>query len=174
MEVRRETRVRARRSLPSWTDGEVRDELLDFVRAVTTERNADCVRAADRVAAFDNGGTPGSSIRRSLRRTCDATASWSSLRAIPRPQRTSTSTWDGGRSSRSETRTAISRCSRTRKVGEGRRAAFLLHHDDPERAAAYDRDFRLSPLARGLDVAREDGVRLVSMKRDFERVFTWS
>lgn len=57
MEVRRETRVRARRSLPSWTDGEVRDELLDFVRAVTTERNADCVRAADRVAAFDNGGT---------------------------------------------------------------------------------------------------------------------
>ncbi len=45
---------------------------------------------------------------------------------------------------------------------------------DPEREAAYDRDFRLSPLARGLDVARKGGVRLVSMKREFARVFPWS
>lgn len=58
--------------------------------------------------------------------------------------------------------------------GAGRRAAFLLRHDDAEREVAYDRDFRLSPLDRGLDVAAERGIRLVSMKRDFTRVFAWT
>lgn len=58
--------------------------------------------------------------------------------------------------------------------GAGQRAAFLLHHDDAEREVAYDRDFRLSPLDRGLEVAAERGFRLVSMKRDFARVFARS
>lgn len=53
----------------------------------------------------------------------------------------------------------------------GRRAAFLLHHDDGERERAYDRDFELSPLRRGLEVAHDRGICLVSMKRDFARVF---
>ena len=53
----------------------------------------------------------------------------------------------------------------------GRRAGFLLHHDDGERERAYDRDFPLSPLSRGLEVAHDRGWCLVSMKRDFARVF---
>jgi phosphoserine phosphatase len=47
---------------------------------------------------------------------------------------------------------------------------LLLHHDDAEREAAYDRTFRVSPLDKGLDFARQGG-HLVSMTRDFERVF---
>jgi phosphoserine phosphatase len=54
--------------------------------------------------------------------------------------------------------------------GSGARLALLLHHDDAEREAAYDRAFAVSPLDRGLDVARERDW-LVSMKRDFRRVF---
>lgn len=57
------------------------------------------------------------------------------------------------------------------KTGEGPRLALLIHHDDAEREFAYDRDFRLSPLAEALDKADEYGITLVSMKRDWKTVF---
>lgn len=49
--------------------------------------------------------------------------------------------------------------------------ALLIHHDDAEREFAYDRDFRLSPLADALDNAAKYGITVVSMKRDWTRVF---
>ena len=49
--------------------------------------------------------------------------------------------------------------------------ALLLHHDDAEREFAYDRDFRLSPLAEALDRAVDYGITVVSMKRDWHTVF---
>jgi hypothetical protein len=55
--------------------------------------------------------------------------------------------------------------------GRGPRLALLLRHDDAEREVAYDRDFRLSPLAEGLDKAGNYGLTLVSMKRDWKEVF---
>lgn len=55
--------------------------------------------------------------------------------------------------------------------GPGRRLALLLHHDDADREVAYDREFRLSPLAEALDHADRYGVRVVSMKRDWGSVF---
>lgn len=55
--------------------------------------------------------------------------------------------------------------------GPGPRLALLLHHDDAEREFAYDREFRLSPLAEALDRAGEYGITVVSMKRDWEQVF---
>lgn len=55
--------------------------------------------------------------------------------------------------------------------GDGPRLALLLHHDDPEREFAYDRDFILSPLAEALDQAAEFGIKVVSMKNDWECVF---
>ena len=55
--------------------------------------------------------------------------------------------------------------------GKGARMALLLHHDDAEREAAYDREFRVSPLAEALDRAQEFGVHVVSMKRDWAAVF---
>ena len=57
------------------------------------------------------------------------------------------------------------------KSGRGPRLALLLHHDDAEREAAYDREFRLSPLAEALDKAEDYGLTLVSMKRDWRAVF---
>ena len=57
------------------------------------------------------------------------------------------------------------------KSGAGARLALLIHHDDAEREFAYDREFRLSPLAEALDKADEYGVTVVSMKRDWGAVF---
>ena len=57
------------------------------------------------------------------------------------------------------------------KTGAGARLALLLHHDDAEREVAYDRDFRLSPLAEALDKAKEYGLTVVSMKRDWNTIF---
>ena len=55
--------------------------------------------------------------------------------------------------------------------GPGPRLALLVHHDDAEREVAYDREFRLSPLAEALDRADDYGITLVSMKHDWNVVF---
>ncbi|MDM0019420.1 HAD family hydrolase [Variovorax saccharolyticus] len=57
------------------------------------------------------------------------------------------------------------------RSGPGPRLALLLHHDDAEREFAYDREFRISPLAEALDHAQEYGIDVVSMKRDWRQVF---
>ena len=57
------------------------------------------------------------------------------------------------------------------KSGSGARLALLLHHDDAEREAAYDREFRLSPLSEALDKAQDYGITVVSMKKDWKIVF---
>lgn len=57
------------------------------------------------------------------------------------------------------------------KCGDGPRLALLLHHDDGEREFAYDREFRLSPLAEALDRAEELRIVKVSMKQDWNRIF---
>lgn len=57
------------------------------------------------------------------------------------------------------------------KSGTGARLALLIHHDDAGREAAYDRDFKLSPLNEGLDKAKDYGITLVSMKKDWKAVF---
>jgi haloacid dehalogenase-like hydrolase len=57
------------------------------------------------------------------------------------------------------------------KSGSGPRLALLLHHDDAAREAAYDREFRLSPLSEALDKAEAYGITVVSMKRDWSVVF---
>lgn len=57
------------------------------------------------------------------------------------------------------------------KAGPGARLALLLHHDDGEREFAYDRAFRLSPLAEALDHAPDYGITVVSMQHDWEKVF---
>jgi hypothetical protein len=55
--------------------------------------------------------------------------------------------------------------------GSGPRLGLLLHHDDAEREAAYDRESSVGRLARGLDEAPARGWTLVSMKRDWKKVF---
>ncbi len=57
------------------------------------------------------------------------------------------------------------------KAGPEPRLALLLHHDDAAREFAYDRAFKLSPLADALDNAEAYGIQLVSMKADWATVF---
>lgn len=57
------------------------------------------------------------------------------------------------------------------KSGLGLRLALLVHHDDANREAAYDREFKLSPLSEGLEKAKDYGITLVSMKVDWKTVF---
>lgn len=57
------------------------------------------------------------------------------------------------------------------KAGPDPRLALLLHHDDAEREFAYDRAFKLSPLADALDHADSYGIQVVSVKKDWASVF---
>ncbi|SFJ39132.1 Protein of unknown function, partial [Phyllobacterium sp. CL33Tsu] len=43
--------------LSSWSDGDAKARIIDFVKAVTTEGNADFVDLDNRIAVFDNDGT---------------------------------------------------------------------------------------------------------------------
>jgi hypothetical protein len=58
------------------------------------------------------------------------------------------------------------------RTGPGQRLALLLHHDDDRREVAYDREFRLSPLAEALDRADDYGITVVSMAHDWKTIFT--
>jgi len=56
-------------------------------------------------------------------------------------------------------------------VGEGRRLAVIIHHDDTEREYAYDRESRIGRLDKLLDEAKARKWVVVSMKDDWNRVF---
>jgi hypothetical protein len=56
-------------------------------------------------------------------------------------------------------------------AGAGPRFAALVHHDDAAREVAYDRTSSVGKLDRGLDEGPERGWLLVSMKRDWKRIF---
>ncbi len=43
--------------LPSWNEGTSKQQIIDFVQAVTVEGSTDYVKPAERIAVFDNDGT---------------------------------------------------------------------------------------------------------------------
>ena len=55
-------------------------------------------------------------------------------------------------------------------AGEGPRFGLIVHHTDPERAWAYDRDSAIGRLDRGLDEAAGRGWLLVDMAKDWKTV----
>ena len=55
--------------------------------------------------------------------------------------------------------------------GEGSRFGLLVHHDDADREWAYDRDSHIGRLDRGLTEAAQRGWIVVSMKRDWKRIY---
>lgn len=55
--------------------------------------------------------------------------------------------------------------------GNGPSMAMLIHHDDAAREVAYDKDFNVSPLNEALEIAKEVGITVVSMKNDWKEVF---
>ncbi|MCC3244712.1 haloacid dehalogenase-like hydrolase [Methylocystis sp. WRRC1] len=56
-------------------------------------------------------------------------------------------------------------------AGEGPRLGLLVHHDDAEREASYDRKSLIGKLDRGLDEAPKQGWSILSMKNDWRRIF---
>jgi phosphoglycolate phosphatase-like HAD superfamily hydrolase len=58
-------------------------------------------------------------------------------------------------------------------AGEGLSLGMLLHHDDAAREYAYDRRSAAGRLDRGLDEAPSRGWTLVSMQRDWHKVFAF-
>jgi hypothetical protein len=59
-------------------------------------------------------------------------------------------------------------------TGAGPRLMLLVHHDDAEREAAYDRDSKIGKLDTAWDEAIEKGWNVVSMKDDWNRVFPFA
>jgi phosphoserine phosphatase len=55
--------------------------------------------------------------------------------------------------------------------GEGARLGLIVHHDDAAREADYDRKSPVGRLDRGLDEAGKRGWVVVSMKKDWKRIF---
>ena len=56
-------------------------------------------------------------------------------------------------------------------AGEGPSFGLILHHTDPEREYAYDRDSSVGRLDKALDDAPAKGWVVVDMKNDWNRVF---
>ncbi|MBY4947988.1 haloacid dehalogenase-like hydrolase [Cupriavidus respiraculi] len=55
--------------------------------------------------------------------------------------------------------------------GTGPRLGVLVHHDDAEREFAYDRQSAVGKLDKALDAARAKGWTVISMKRDWSRIY---
>src|SRR5262245_12877861 len=58
-------------------------------------------------------------------------------------------------------------------AGSGPRFCLYVHHTDPVREWAYDREPRIGRLEKGLDEAKAKGWTVVSMKDDWKRVFAF-
>ena len=57
--------------------------------------------------------------------------------------------------------------------GKGAHLEMLVLHDDARREYAYTCDTRVGRLCKGLELARERGWLLISMKNDWARVFAF-
>ncbi len=58
-------------------------------------------------------------------------------------------------------------------AGAGVQLMVYVHHDDPDREWAYDRDSHIGRLDMGLDEARERGWTVVSMRDDWKKIFSF-
>jgi len=59
-------------------------------------------------------------------------------------------------------------------AGSGARFCLLVHHDDAEREWAYDRDSKIGHLDKAWDEAAAKGWTVVSMKNDWQEIFSTS
>ena len=58
-------------------------------------------------------------------------------------------------------------------AGEGKRLALIVHHDDAARESAYDRQSHIGKLDKALDEAKAKDWIVVSMKKDWKKVFAF-
>ena len=83
------------------------------------------------------------------------------------------STSDAGRSPRSATLTAISRCCNGPRCAAAARTLVIVHHTDAEREYAYDRKSPVGKLDLALDAAAVNKWTVADMKKDWKRVFAF-
>jgi hypothetical protein len=55
--------------------------------------------------------------------------------------------------------------------GDRQGIGLLNHHDDPIREYTYDKGTTVGRLDKGLEVARDWGWQVVSMKNDWKNIF---
>lgn len=58
-------------------------------------------------------------------------------------------------------------------AGAGKRLMLIVHHDDAEREYAYDRKSHIGKLDKAWDEAKARGWTVVSMKSDWNRIFSF-
>ncbi|MFC6631937.1 HAD family hydrolase [Microbulbifer taiwanensis] len=58
-------------------------------------------------------------------------------------------------------------------AGGGPRFGLLVHHTDPKREWAYDRDSPIGRLDKALEAAPKEGWTVVDMKDDWKVIFPW-
>jgi phosphoglycolate phosphatase-like HAD superfamily hydrolase len=58
-------------------------------------------------------------------------------------------------------------------AGAGRRFMLIVHHDDAEREFAYDRQSHIGRLDKALDEADASGWTVVSMRKDWKKIFAY-
>jgi hypothetical protein len=56
-------------------------------------------------------------------------------------------------------------------AGTGPHFLGIVHHDDADREAAYDRQSHVGRLDKALDEAGRRGWTVISMKRDWKAIF---
>lgn len=59
-------------------------------------------------------------------------------------------------------------------AGKGPRFCMYIHHTDPVREWAYDRESHIGKFDKGLDIARKNSWVLVDMKKDWKVIFPTS
>jgi phosphoserine phosphatase len=59
-------------------------------------------------------------------------------------------------------------------AGAGRRLGLFVHHTDAGREYAYDRKSHVGTLDKALDMAADNGWIIVSMKKDWKKVFPYA
>ena len=57
------------------------------------------------------------------------------------------------------------------RAGSGASLTMIVHHDDANREFAYDRESASGRAVRVLDEADERGLEIISMRRDWRRVY---
>jgi len=50
---------------------------------------------------------------------------------------------------------------------------MMVHHDDARREYTYGCDTRVGRLCKGIELAKQRGWQLISMKNDWARIFTF-
>ena len=154
-------KVQTNDPLPSWNDGAAKQSITQFVKDVSTAGGSRFVPPAQRIAVFDNDGTPVLVRLPEINFIDDKAGKPVGINQhIGRRPVAAFGNSDGDLQMLQWT-----------TAGSGARFALLVHHTDAAREWAYDRKSSIGHLDKALDEAQAKGWTVVDMKRDWKRIF---